>query len=260
MSPADQSVDVDVDAYLRRIGFEETVTLDLATLTALQQVHMTAVPFENLDVVRRTPVRTDLAWSLDKVVHRRRGGWCFEVNGAFAALLSALGFDVRLLGAAVLLDGPNKIIDHLTLEVTLDRPYLVDVGFGESFIRPLDLTRLGPQDGGTGSYELLASSQGTTLTEHDDSGIPVPSYRFSRVRRTLDEFTPASDLLSSDPDLHWRNKPFATRLLDRGPDRITLLKDRLKTVTNGDVSETPVSEADWADVLQQNFGITLDFV
>ncbi len=258
MSPSDPPVDI--DAYLRRIGFEETVALDLATLTALQQDHMTTVPFENLDVFRRTPVRTDLEWSLDKIVNRGRGGWCFEVNGAFAALLSALGFDVRLLGAAVLLDGPSEIITHLTLEVTLDRPYLVDVGFGENFIRPLDLTRLGPQDGGTGNYELLASSQGTTLTRHDESGIPVPSYRFSRVRRTLDDFTPASDLLSSDPDRHWRNKPFATRLLDRGPDRITLLEDCLKTITNGEITETPVSEADWGATLQKNFGISSDFI
>ncbi len=249
---------LDVAAYLRRIGFNDTVAIDLPTLAALQLAHMATVPFENLDVAARTPVRTDLEWSLDKIVHRGRGGWCFEVNGAFSALLDTLGFDVRLLGAAVLLDGPNKIVDHLTLEVTLDRPYLVDVGFGESFIQPLDLTRSGPQPGGTGTYEFMASPQGTTLTCHDDSGIPVPSYRFTRVSRTLEEFTPASNLLSSDPQLHWQNKPFATRLIDAGPDRITLLKDRVKIVVDDQQSETPVSLKDWDDVLRANFGISID--
>lgn len=251
---------VDVDAYLRRIGFDGTIAVDFDTLKELQQAHLATVPFENLDVVARTPVRTDLEWSIDKVVHRRRGGWCFEANGAFSALLRALGFDVRLLGAAVLLDGPNKIVDHLTLEVTLDRPYLVDVGFGESFIRPLDLNRSGPQDGGIGTYEFMASAEGTTLTHHDDSGVPVPEYRFTRVSRTLDEFTPASDRLSSDPNLHWQTKPFATRLIDRGPDRITLLKDRLKIVVDGEKTETDVRDDDWNDVLRANFGISLDSI
>ncbi len=249
---------VDVDAYLRRIGFDGTIAIDHATLTALQLAHLTTVPFENLDVVAGTPVRTTLDWSIDKVVNRGRGGWCFEVNGAFSALLDALGFEVRLLGAAVLLDGPNKIIDHLTLEVTLDRPHLVDVGFGESFIQPLDLTQSGPQTDGTGTYEFMGSSQGTTLTRHDDSGMPVPSYRFTRVSRTLEEFTPASNLLSSDPTLHWQTKPFATRLIDHGPDRITLLKDRLKVVVDDQPSETRVRPDDWDDVLRANFGLFID--
>lgn len=249
---------VDVVAYLTRIGFRGTPDVDLASLTALQEAHLATVPFENLDVVARTPVRVDVEWSLDKIVARRRGGWCFEVNGAFAALLSRLGFDVRLLGAAVLLDGPNQVIDHLTLEVTLDRPYLVDVGFGESFTRPLDLHTSGPQDGGTGVFEFIASSQGTTLTMHDHTGVPEPSYRFKRVDRTLADFAPASERLWSDPELHWQNKPFATRLIGHGPDRITLLRDRLKIVVDGSVTETPVSPNDWRAVLTANFGIDVE--
>jgi len=127
----------------------------------------------------------------------------------------------------VLLDGPNQVIDHLTLEVVLDKPYLVDVGFGDSFIAPLDLNARGPQDGGSGVFEFIASSQGTTLTRHDSDGVPIPSYRFKRVDRTLADFLPASDHLWSDEELHWQHKPFATRLLGHGADRVTLLKDRL---------------------------------
>ncbi|MGI9606386.1 MAG: arylamine N-acetyltransferase family protein [Acidimicrobiales bacterium] len=246
---------IDVDQYLARIGFDGAIDHDLATLSALQRAHLSTIPFENLDVVAGRPVRTDLGWSIPKIVHERRGGWCFEVNGAFSGLLDALGFDVARLGAAVLLDGPTEVIDHLTIEVMLDRPYLVDVGFGDSFIVPLELNRRGPQNGGSGTFEFIDSSQGLTLTHLDDAGVPVPQFRFRRVNRTLAEFEPASKMLRSDPELHWSQKPFATRLVDGGPDRVTLLRDRLKLTTDGATEEIPVAAGDWDDVLFSWFGV-----
>ena len=213
--------------YLKRIGFDEPVNIDLATLSALQTAHMTAVPFENVAIWRGEQVRTDVEWSIPKIVERGEGGWCFELNGAFAALLASLDFEVHHLGAAVLLDGPNQVIDHLTLEVLLDEPYLVDVGFGESFIRPLRLNDRSPQDGGTGQFQFIDSSHGLTLTKLDNEGIPTPQYRFRRVAHELSDFDEASDRLQSDKTLHWSTKPMATRLIDGGPERVTLLQDRL---------------------------------
>ena len=244
---------IEVDNYLARIGLNAAPDVSLEALTLLQRAHLSTVPFEALDVFDRVPVSTDLNHSLDKIVNRGRGGWCFENNGAFSALLGELGFNVALLGAAVLLDGPTTVVDHLTLEVTLDgTPYLVDVGFGDSFATPLEINTAGPQDGHVGTFEFIASSQGLTLTRHDEEGIPVPQYRFKRTVRTIDEFEPASDLLWSDTSLHWSQKPFATRLIDGGPERITLLKDRLKLP---DGTETPVTKEDWNDVLAEHFNI-----
>src|SRR5680860_1098371 len=163
------------DEYLAWIGFGGTPAVDLTTLTTLQRLHMTAVPFENLSITRGIHVATDAEAAYDKIVRQGRGGWCFELNGAFGVLLEAIGFRVTLLGAAVLLDGPNTVIEHLTLEVSADQPYLVDVGFGDSFIQPLALNRAGPQDGGNDIYELIGSPQGTTLTRHV-GGIPKAEY------------------------------------------------------------------------------------
>lgn len=240
------------DSYLKRIGFNATVAVDLTTLAALQRAHLTAVPFENLHVFHQVGVRTDLPWSLDKIVNQRRGGWCFEANGAFSWLLTELGFPVKRLAAAVLLSGPNKIVDHLALEVMLDEPYLVDVGFGDSFIAPLALNRAGPQDGGTGSFEFMASPQGTTLTK-DIEGLPTARYRFKRTSHELADFDAASDLLQGDPERHWRKWPFATRLLDGGPDRVTLLADKLKIRRGGETVETPVAPGDWDEALSTWF-------
>jgi N-hydroxyarylamine O-acetyltransferase len=244
---------MDADAYLDWIGFGGTPAVDLATLTALQRLHMTAVPFENLFITQGIHVGTDAAASFDKIVRRGRGGWCFELNGAFGALLEAIGFRVTLLGAAVLLGGPNAAIDHLTLEVMADQPYLVDVGFGDSFIQPLTLNRSGPQDGGNGTYELIGSPQGTTLTRHVD-GLPKPEYRFKRVGLALTDFTTVSDSMQIDPDKHWRAKPFATRLLDGGPDRVTVTRHHRKLVRDGALDERALDGDEWEQELIDWFG------
>jgi N-hydroxyarylamine O-acetyltransferase len=216
---------------------------------------MTAVPFENLWITRGVHLPTDATSSVDKIAHQGRGGWCFELNGAFGALLDAIGFQVTLLGAAVLLDGPSTTIDHLTLEVLADQPYLVDVGFGESFIQPLALNRSGPQDGGNGTYELIGSPQGTTLTRHVD-GLPKPEYRFKRVALALDDFTPVSDAMQADPDRRWRSKPFATRLLDGGPDRVTVTQNARKITRDGIVDEQPLEGDEWETELVNWFGFS----
>lgn len=245
----------DIDEYLERIGLtHRTIRHDRETLEALQRCHLSTVPFENLDVYAGRPVGCDLAHSIPKVIERRRGGWCFELNGAFSALLDALGFEVSLLGAAVLLGGPNAVIDHLTLEVQLDEPYLVDVGFGDSFIRPLRLNHPEEQDGGSGIFQFIPSAQGSTLAKIV-AGIPEPQYRFKRVNRELSDFKSASDELQTNRDLHWSQKPFATRLVDGGPDRVTLLKDRLKIRRDGIETHTDIGPADWDETLEQWFKI-----
>lgn len=245
-----------VQDYLDRIGVTGPVSVNLESLSLLQRAHLSTVPFENIAVWRKEPVSTSIEWSLPKVVERKQGGWCFELNGAFAALLESLGFTVRRLGAAVLLDGPNKIVDHLALEVLVDEPYLVDVGFGESFIKPLRMNDREPQDGGAGWFQLMDSTQGLTLTKLDgppESGLPVPQYRFRRVAHKMEDFVEASDRLRGDPTLHWSNKPFATRLIDGGPSRVTLLKDRLKYHGDGETRETMIDEPDWEETLDRVF-------
>ena len=130
-------VNVDVDRYLARIGVDPgSMRSDLDGLTLLQHAHLATVPFENLDLVFADGVAHDRRAALAKIVDDRRGGWCFELNGAFGRLLEALGFDVSLLGAAVLLDGPSTVLEHLALEVSGGvgriEPHFVDVGFGDS--------------------------------------------------------------------------------------------------------------------------------
>lgn len=241
--------------YLDRIGADVPASIDLASLTSLIRAHLQAVPFENLDVFHLRPVQTSLDWSVPKIVDRRRGGWCFEVNGAFGALLRSLGFEVRYLGAAVLLDGPNSTLDHLCLEVRLDQPYLVDVGFGDTFISPLELNSNDEQAGGNGTYQFIASPIGTTLARIVD-GVPEANYRFKRVSHELSDFDPASASLAGDPEGHFRRGPIATRLLDAEGSRVTLSTRRLvvKEPDGTERSATDVGADDWWATATQWFG------
>lgn len=246
-----------IDSYLSRIGYSGEVTRDVATLERLQRAHMTAVPFENLHVFHRRGVSTAAEWSVPKVVNHARGGWCFELNGAFSALLLALGFQVTRLGAKVLLDGgePASAPDHLTLRVDLDEPYLVDVGFGDSFFRPLRLDSEDSQDGGDAAYRLRHMGELRILEKMEDLQWN-PQYQFDLEPHELADFTASSQYLQTTPSRHWTEAPFATRLIDGGPDRVWLLRNRLKLRRDGNVTVQPLEDDRWAATLAEWFGMT----
>jgi N-hydroxyarylamine O-acetyltransferase len=130
-----------LSTYLDRIGFRGNARPDLETLQALQRLHVHSIPFENLDVQLRRPVSLDLDACYAKIVERRRGGWCYELNGVFGWALREIGFAVTRVSAGVMREraGDEQLGNHLCLLVQLDTPYLVDVGFGGSLTQPLRL-------------------------------------------------------------------------------------------------------------------------
>jgi len=132
---------MDLRAYLDRIRYTGEVRADLATLRAVHRAHQYAVPFENLDVQLRRPLITAEEAAYDKIVRRRRGGWCYEMNGVMSWALREMGFDVTRLSAGVMREsvGDAQLGNHLCLLVRLDRPYFVDVGFGGSLSEPVPL-------------------------------------------------------------------------------------------------------------------------
>jgi N-hydroxyarylamine O-acetyltransferase len=132
---------VNLSKYVDRIGFVGSPRPDLATLRALHRAHVHAVPFENLDVQLRRPVTLAIDEIYDKIVGRRRGGWCYELNGLMGWALAEIGFDVMRMNAGVMREamGDVQLGNHLCLLVRLDCPHLVDVGFGSSLLEPLAL-------------------------------------------------------------------------------------------------------------------------
>ena len=136
---------MDPNAYLKRINYSGSLAPTAESLRALHLAHLANVPFENLDIHLGNPIHIDQAGFYAKIVNRGRGGFCYELNGLFAWLLQALGFEVTFLSARVG-DGKGGFspeFDHLTLHVTCPAdpasaavPWLADVGFGECFMTP----------------------------------------------------------------------------------------------------------------------------
>jgi N-hydroxyarylamine O-acetyltransferase len=135
---------LDLDSYLKRTGYSGPRTATLETLRALHLKHPLSIPFENLDTLTGRPVRLDLRSLEAKLVHSRRGGYCFEQNLLFKHVLAGFGFDVTALAARVVWERPaeTRARTHMVLLVALeDGRYICDVGFGGlTATAPLKLT------------------------------------------------------------------------------------------------------------------------
>ncbi|MCK7529214.1 MAG: arylamine N-acetyltransferase [Ignavibacteriales bacterium] len=127
---------------MNRIGIEKINDPSLKFLTELQNRHLLSIPFEDLDIPDGNRIELDLNKIYNKIIPSKRGGFCYELNGLFHWLLTSLGFNVDMLSASVFNSQKNDFgpeYDHMTLLVHLDKDYLVDVGFGDSFRRPIEM-------------------------------------------------------------------------------------------------------------------------
>jgi len=132
---------MNLPAYLQRVRFSGDPRPDLETLRTLHRLHLLHIPYENLDVQLGRPLDLDPGAAFDKLVRRRRGGWCYEMNGVFAEALRTIGFRVAPIAGAVHRDtrGAASVGNHLVLRVDLDGPWLADVGFGDGLVEPVPL-------------------------------------------------------------------------------------------------------------------------
>ncbi|MEO8360974.1 MAG: arylamine N-acetyltransferase [Vicinamibacteria bacterium] len=134
---------MDLDSYFKRIGYAGSTTATIETLRALHNLHIRAIPFENLDVLQGRRIEMAPKAVVHKLVTRQRGGYCFEQNTLFKTALTELGFAVQPLLGRVRRNVPADVrtgLTHMVLRVTIDdRPWLCDVGFG-SLGSPAPLT------------------------------------------------------------------------------------------------------------------------
>ena len=174
---------IDLDAYLRRIGYGGSTEPTLATLAALQSHHAGRIPFENLDVLLGRPISLDPQALQGKLVHGGRGGYCFEHNTLFQHVLRSLGFQVAALAARVVWRQPEGAVPprtHMLLRVELpEGPVLADVGFGGATpTAPLRFAVGIAQPTGLEPFRLAET--GTELQLEICRGAAwVPLYRFS---------------------------------------------------------------------------------
>lgn len=240
--------------YLARIGRPDAATPTLATLERLQDAHVRTVPFENLDIHLGKPLSLDIDHLAAKVVTRRRGGFCYELNGLFCSLLATLGFTVRLVEARTRdVDGQlGPRFDHARILATVEgRDWLVDVGTGASPRGPIALTETPQVVGGT--RHRVVSRDGRYDSQHLDGDTWRTGWSFDDVPRDLSEFAARCEYHQRSPDSHFTHKPLCTLVTERG--HVTLADRQLITTEDGHRHEQQITDP--LTVLAHVFGIVL---
>ncbi|WP_133911708.1 arylamine N-acetyltransferase family protein [Streptomyces sp. BK561] len=253
-----------VDAYLRRLGTGRPPRPTADALAELHLNHLLAVPFENLSVQLGERIVLEERRLVEKVVEEGRGGFCYELNGAFGSLLAALGFEVTFLAARVF-GAPGRLgipYDHMALRVgTADGgTWLADVGFGAHSHLPLRWADRGEQRDPGGVFRI-DEAEGTDAGDLDVVRNGSPQYRLEVRPRALGDFVAGAWWHSTSPESHFTRSLVCSRVTGDG-GRITLSGRRLKvTAPEGDsVERELVTDEEVLGVYRERFGIVLDQV
>lgn len=245
-------------AYLQRLGVAGAPAPSVDWLQRLHLAHVSHVPFENLDLHAPVPLSLDVGDLHDKVVARGRGGYCYELNGLFAALLRTAGFPVTLTQCRVWMAADEDWsvpFDHLALLVEpadLDQRVLVDVGFGDSFRTPHPLGASWHEP--SGRFRTVRVDEGWQLER--ERGVQgdgwVQQYLLDPTPRSLDAFLPRCRWHETSPESHFRHRAIATRATPVG--RVTVADGRLVTTVGDERTERQLEPSERPDVVAAWFG------
>ena len=248
--------------YLNRIGFAGTINTDLHTLCRLHEHHVFSIPFEDLDIQAGVPIHLSRNAFYEKLVTRKRGGYCYEVNGLFHQLLLHLGFKADLVSARIR-RGRNfgSEYDHLAIVVHLaGKTYLVDVGYGDFSLKPLVIEPGLRQSDGRNFYlidEVLIEDRNYYSVAKWNTGRHnyVIEYYFTTIARTLEEFRERNNWQQSSPDSHFTQNLICS--LPTHDGRISIVNNRLITTVGTTKKETHIADGQLPVLLKRYFGISL---
>jgi N-hydroxyarylamine O-acetyltransferase len=266
---------IDRDAYLARLGLTGDLAPDIASLRRIHQAHLLHVPFENLDIHLGRPIRLEPDAVFDKIVTRRRGGFCYELNSLLGLLLEDLGYRVTLLDArAVRDDGSLSLdFDHLVLQVHCPNEpdasklartgWLVDVGWGDGPSEPLRLDEPAEQRQGPRVWKISRQGDTLLLSEQYSADEWLKHYCFDLSPHSLVEFEPMCRYHQTSPASMFTHKRLCTLYTPDG--RVTLTGTRLVTTRMGDGPREAwqkeerelLDETEYNGILKQVFGVTI---
>jgi arylamine N-acetyltransferase len=254
---------IDTRRYLERLGIAHPGAPSVEALTAIHAAHVERVSYEALDIQLGTPTSIEPAEAAARIL-RGRGGYCYHLNGAFSALLSALGFDVTWHRAAVQNRGvePPGVgwANHLALTVDLDGDvWLVDVGLGDGLHVPLPL-RPGEYRQGPFTYRVARSTTepGGWRLDHDPRG-SFAGMDFGMDRAVVDDFAERHHYLSTSPESSYLRTSAVMRRDASGVDNLTGCMLRRIDGAGESVRELETA-SEWFEALADVFHLSLDDV
>ncbi|CAN5836770.1 N-hydroxyarylamine O-acetyltransferase [soil metagenome] len=252
---------IDLDAYFGRINYTGSRAPTLETLHALAAAHVQTIPFENIDVLLGRPIDLEPAALEKKLVHARRGGYCFEQNGLMLAVLQTMGYRAQPISARVRYQRPREFTPprtHLFVRVELDESWLVDVGVGAM----------------SSTAALRLDDEGEQATPHEprrllrENGLIYHQVKLAGEWQDVNEFTleemPMTDRVvaswftSTHPQSHFRNRLLVARAAPDGA-RIGLLNTELSIRDrNGHAEKRTIATQDkLLSVLREHFALEL---
>lgn len=253
---------IDLDAYFARIGYRGSRKPNLETLQALQSLHPSKIPFEAIDVLLGREIRLSPEALEEKLIRRKRGGYCFEQNNLFKNVLTALGFEVEgLIGRVVWLVPPENLPrprTHMVLRVTLEgESWLVDVGFGS--IVPTMPLRIGTEEAQKTPHDnyRLIHKDGQLILQAELEENWTPVYEISLEPQFLVDYELASWFTSTYPASNFRKSLMVSRTTPEY--RAALLENRLTIrPCKGEVQRDFLSVEQLEQALIDVFGLPVE--
>ncbi|KAM8962488.1 arylamine N-acetyltransferase 2-like [Pelodytes ibericus] len=254
---------MDIKAYLQRVGIAATTVPSLVALSKLHSQHLLSIPFESLSIHCGEKIILDPALLYEKIVVKRRGGFCYENNGLFLWVLQVLGYNPRVLSARVKnpvtqVFGPPY--DHMILTVELEgRRWLCDVGYGEGIKKPFPIEAGWEEDQDGRRLRIREEQEEWFLEVKEDEGWKI-LYKFTLKECHFEDFKSMCEYQQTSPNSIFYNKSFCSLQLAHG--RVTYMGNRLihtdYTAGGGQVKTTQhVTDEEIPDVLRDTFGIVL---
>lgn len=248
--------EMEVLSYLNRFHGTQNKEISLSNLAELQRLHVQNIPFENLDVIRRVPIYLNLQRIYDKIVQRKRGGYCYELNGLFGWLLTELGYDAHLVAATVLRPSGEwaKADTHAAIIVQLDQLYLIDVGFGDSTSLPIPLNGEERNDI-SDTYRVIQQQDHSFCLERINDTEIKTLYRFDLTPKALVDFHEGCVFNQVAKESSFTHSDIVTRATPTG--RITLSNQTITITENNIKTKRIVSIEEKVQLLKDLFGIYL---
>ncbi|MBL4650017.1 MAG: arylamine N-acetyltransferase [Aureispira sp.] len=249
---------MDIKAYLKRLHYQKETKVSKEVLWELQQAHLLTVPFENLDIHYQQKISLDLETIFDKVVLNKRGGFCYELNGLFYALLKSIGFEAKMISGRVATPektyGPEY--DHLAIVVRIEGiDYLVDVGFGRFSLAPLEIQMQVPIVDALGVFQFEIYKKEYLQINSLEKETAIAQYIFKLQEREWAEFEEMCCFHQKSANSHFTQKKIISILTPNG--RITLNDKWLKITTGGEIKEIEFEAEEFPVFLKTYFNITL---
>ncbi|MDR7129314.1 N-hydroxyarylamine O-acetyltransferase [Algoriphagus sp. 4150] len=226
--------------YLERIDYTDGIDATDDVLTELHKKHVYQIPFENLDVYYSRRFDLDIERIYKKVINDRRGGFCYELNLLFNKLLTGIGFTSRIIASRIIdQDGTlGPELDHMAIYVKTEKEFLLDVGYGDLFITPLEI-RSGVQYDGRNYFQIDKWNQQEYLLSMSADGVDFSKrYTFSLDVVNAEDFDAICLDKQTNPDSYFVKNVICTKPTETG--RVTIFNDKFMERKGELRIETPI--------------------